>query len=71
MQQYEWSSAYENLVLETDWKQLPSKIEDLVATLRNRVVELHGKPNAIEYQAAIDAIDAVRVLKAERLRTKV
>ena len=69
MQQYDWSTLYKNAVLEANTSQLRPQIESLEAALQNRIVDLRHTPDAVEYKDASDAIEAVRVLKAERLLT--
>ena len=68
MQQFKWYADYLDTILETDDSQLVARVEKLEEILQDRIADLHAKPYATEYQDAVDAIEAVRVLKAERLK---
>jgi hypothetical protein len=71
MKQFDWYADYLETILETNDQQLVAKTEKLEGILQNRIIDLHTEPNAREYQAAVEAIEGVRFLKAECLKAKV
>jgi hypothetical protein len=67
VKQYYWHPAYEAAVLETDNSLLPAKVETIGMMLQKRSLELRDSPADEEYKTILTTIEAVRVLRAERL----
>lgn len=67
----EWRSLYEAAALESDDSKLPERIDDAEAAIKKCLEALDGQPHDGEANTLHKALDALEVLRVERLSGRV
>jgi len=62
----DWLVAVQDAIHETDPHLVEEKIRIAETAILNRIQDLSGGPDALEEQAMLDALGAIRILRSSR-----
>jgi len=62
----DWLAAVQDAIHETDPQMVEEKIRIAETAILNRIQDSSGGPDALEEQAMLDALGAIKILRSSR-----